>query len=290
MEVASRVRSFFSAAFHRRRMENDMREELQFHLETYADDLVKQKGLSREEALRQARVEFGSVDKCTEGVRESRGLHILDLTTRHARYAFRQFRQNPGFTFIAVLTLALGIGANTAIYSIFHQALLPLPVPEPDRLVNISSPGPKSGMATTSVAGSPDFLFSYPLFRDIEKFQSVFTGVAGHCEFLANFAARGRNWSDSGTLVSGSYFPVLGVQAALGRLLGPQDDRTIGEPHVVVLSYSYWQKYFGGDPGAMSSRIVIGTNTGDFVRWTVPLNSLGATPTIVIGWPFITRV
>jgi len=150
-----------------------------------------------------------------------------------------------------------GHWANAAIYSIYRQALSPLPVPEPEQLVNLSSPGPKSGSATTGEAGGIDYIFSYPMFKDLEKDQTVFTGLAAHCQFTANLATRGKAWIDGGSLVSGSYFPVLGVRAALGRLLSPSDDRIVGEPHIVVLSYACWQNHFGGDPNVLNRTLVI---------------------------------
>jgi predicted permease len=258
MEILSRIRSLFRAVFHRNLMEDDMRNELQFHLDAYAGDLMAKRGLSREEAMRQARIKFGSIDKCAEAAREARGLRFVDVFRQNAQYAFRQFLQNPGFMLTAVLTLALGIGANTAIYSIHYMVMQrPLNVSQPEQLVNLSAPGPKSGMSTTSVAGGVDDVFSYPLFRDLEKDQAVFTGIAAHTEFAANITDRGKTWSVSGAFVSGSYFPVLGVRAVLGRLLSPEDDRIIGEPHIVVLSYAYWQTRFGGDPNILNQTLII---------------------------------
>jgi predicted permease len=258
MEILSRIRSFFNALFRRKKLESDMCNELQFHLEAYADDLMANRGLSREEALRQARIDFGSIDKCKETVRETRGLRIPDELLRNSRYAFRQFRRNPGFTIASVLTLALGIGVNTAIFSVFYQMVLqPLPVPEPDRLVNLTAPGPKSGGMIVDATGGADDVFSYPMFRDLEKSQGVFTGIAAHCRFAANLAAKGTTQSGSGLFVSGSYFPVLGVRAELGRLLGPLDDRTIGGSRVVVLSYGYWKSRFDRDPGVLNQTLVI---------------------------------
>jgi predicted permease len=258
MEIFSRIRAFFHALLNRGKLESDLRDELQFHLETYADDLMAKRGLFREEALRQARIDFGSVDKCSEAAREARGLRFPDDIRRNVQYALRQFRHHPGFAIVSILTLGLGIGVNAAIFSIYDQALFrPLPVPNPERLVNLTSPGPKSGGAATDGSGGLDDVFSYPLFRDLEKSQTVFTGIAAHCRFSANLASKGVTQSGSGMLVSGSYFPVLGVRAELGRLLGPEDDRIIGERHVVVLSYDYWQTRFGKDRHVLNQVLVI---------------------------------
>ena len=155
------------------------------------------------------------------------------------KFALRTLFKTPFVTIVAIVSLALGIGANAAIFSLFNQMLLrPLPVPEPGRLVNLAAPGPKPGSNNCSQAGDCDEVFSYPMFRDLERAQTVFTGIAAHVTFGANLSARGQTQNGDGLLVSGSYFPVLGLQPALGRLLGPEDDRAPGEPHVVVLSYA----------------------------------------------------
>ena len=125
-----------------------------------------------------------------------------------------------------------------------------LPVPEPTRLVNLVTLGEDVNWNSHSLTGEGNFdeAFSYPMFRDLEKTQTVFTGIAAHRLFNANLIIRGEASRGLGLLVSGSYFPVLGVRASLGRLLGPEDDGIMNEPHVVVLSHAYWQTRFGGDP------------------------------------------
>jgi predicted permease len=156
------------------------------------------------------------------------------------------------------VSLALGIGANAAIFSLFNQLLLkPLDVPQPARLVNLSAPGPKPGSTSCNQAGPCDAVFSYPMFRDLERVQTPFTGIAAHVSFGANLAARGQTENGEGLLVSGSYFPVLGLQPAIGRLLGPDDDKVPGESHVVVLSHAYWLRRFGGDPAVLNQPLVV---------------------------------
>ena len=178
------------------------------------------------------------------------------------RFALRTLFKAPFVTIVAIVSLALGIGANAAIFSLFDQMLLTaLPVPDANRLVNLRSPGPKPGSVSCNMAGDCDSVFSYAMFRDLERVQTPFTGVAAHVSFGANLAARGQTSSARGMLVSGSYFPVLGLQPALGRLLGPDDDRTIGESHVVVLSHAYWQSRFGADPDVINQTIVVNGQT-----------------------------
>ena len=174
------------------------------------------------------------------------------------KYALRMVFKTPFVTFVAIVSLALGIGANAAIFSLFDQILLrALPVQQPDRLINLSAPGPKPGSQSCNQAGDCDDVFSYPMFRDLERVQTVFTGIAAHRLFGANLAARGQTLNGEGLLVSGSYFPVLGVRPALGRLLETGDDRAPGESHVVVLSYAYWQSRFALDPGVLNQPLIV---------------------------------
>jgi predicted permease len=176
----------------------------------------------------------------------------------NVKFALRTLFKTPFVTIIAIISLALGIGANAAIFSLFDQMLLrPLPVREPERLVNLGAPGPKPGSNSCNNAGGCDVVFSYQMFRDLERVQTVFTGIAAHRTFGANLASRGQTSSGEGMLVSGSYFPVLGLQPALGRLLGPDDDRVIGESHVAVLSYAWWQSRFGLDPSVLNDTLII---------------------------------
>ncbi len=174
------------------------------------------------------------------------------------KLAFRTLAKTPFVTAIAVLSLALGIGANAAIFSMFDQVLLSsLPVRQPEQLVNLSSPGPKPGSQSCNDAGGCDEVFSYAMFRDLERPWNGIEGVAAHRLFGANLAFGGQTQSGQGMLVSGSYFPLLGVRPALGRLFGPEDDRTIGGHDIVVLSHGYWQNRLGGDPSVLNQAIVI---------------------------------
>ena len=178
------------------------------------------------------------------------------------KFAFRTLFKTPFVTIVAIVSLALGIGANAAIFSLFNQLLLkPLPVPEPARLVNLSAPGPKPGSQNCSQAGDCETVFSYLMFRDLEKVQTPFTGIAAHLSFGANLSARGQTQDAEGMLVSGSYFPVLGLNPAVGRLLTPDDDRAPGESHVVVLGYTYWQTRFGGDAAVVGQPLIVNGQT-----------------------------
>ncbi len=174
------------------------------------------------------------------------------------RIALRTLLTAPSVTAIAVASLALGIGATVAIFSLFNQILIrPLPVEAPDRLVNLAAPGPKPGSQSCNNAGNCDVVFSYSMFRDLEREQDVFSGIAAHRTFGANLAYRGQTMSGAGELVSGSYFPVLGLTPSLGRLISPADDQAVGQSPVVVLSHSYWRERFEESPDAIDETLIV---------------------------------
>jgi putative ABC transport system permease protein len=172
------------------------------------------------------------------------------------RYAIRQLRKSPGFAGVAVLTLALGIGANTAIFGLLDQALLrALPVKEPDRLVLLRYSGSNTGHISSRADNK--FYFSYPMYRDLRDRNTVFSGI-----IATDFTQAGVQWHNQpelvGTeLVSGNYFDVLGVQPALGRLLVASDDTVANANPVAVLSFDYWQRRFGSDPAIVNQSVLV---------------------------------
>ena len=177
---------------------------------------------------------------------------------RFLRQALRSLFRTPLVTAVAVVSLGLGIGANAAIFSMFNEILLrPLPVHEPDRLVNFSSPGPRSGMTSCGQAGSCLSVFSLPMIRDLQKQQTSFTGIAGHRSFGANVSFNGQSQGGQGLQVTGTYFDVLGLRPAAGRLLGAADDRVNGEAAVVVLSHRFWMRRFNGDPAVVNQTLIV---------------------------------
>ena len=174
------------------------------------------------------------------------------------RLALRTLSKSPFITLVAVMSLALGIGANSAIFSLFDQMLLrPLPVPKADELVNFQAPGPKPGSNSCGQAGSCDEIFSYPMFRDLERVQTGFTGIAAHRDFGASLGYNGTTLSGQGLSVSGSYFPVLQLVPALGRLFTQADDQTVGGHPVVVLGYDYWRNRFEMNPAVLNDTLVV---------------------------------
>ena len=172
------------------------------------------------------------------------------------RYGLRMLAKSPGFTFIAILTLALGIGANTAIFSLLNQVLLRrLPVRNPGELVVLKSPGPKHGRLWSDDDDSE--IFSYPVYKGLAKNSAVFDGMLARFQFDASIANHGETDRGSGELVTGNYFEVLGVRPALGRVLSPADDDVQGAHPVLVLSHAYWMRHFGGDSGALNQTILV---------------------------------
>src|SRR5262252_8329881 len=175
------------------------------------------------------------------------------------RLAVRSLFKNPFVTIMAILSLGLGIGANAAIFSLFNQILLRnVPIPEPERLVNLSSPGPR-GQANVSCdfIGSCDAVFTYPMFRDLQEAQISFTGIAAHVLRTAHLSYENQAQSGFALFVSGSYFPVLGLRPALGRLLEPSDEKAPGEARVVVLSYNYWRSRFNESPDVLNQSLIV---------------------------------
>jgi len=243
------------------RSDADLEEELQLHLQMAAEQ-AQCRGESPASAERTARLRAGGLAQAMEAVRDQRGLPWLDNLTRDFRHSLRTLRRFPFVTTVAIVSLALGIGANAAIFALIDQWLLrPLPVPQPGRLVNLAAPGPKPGSRACGIAGDCEAVFSYPMFRDLERSQNVFTGIAAHRTFDVNLTDRGDTWKGAGMLVSGSYFSVLGLQPALGRLIGPDDDRIVGQSPVVVLSHAYWQSRFDGRPEVVNQTMGVNGQT-----------------------------
>ena len=171
---------------------------------------------------------------------------------QHIRFALRQLRQNPGFSLAAILSLALGIGANTAIFTLFDQVLLrPLPVPHPEELVRLQWNGQNNAI---NINGDS---LSYPAYHDFRDRNQVFNGVI--CRFALSLSAAypGRTELLDGELVSGNYFDVLGAGPAIGRVFHPQDDRTPGGHPIAVLSYAYWNSRFHRDPTVIGQSITV---------------------------------
>src|SRR5437762_5227361 len=171
------------------------------------------------------------------------------------RYGLRMLAKNPGFTAVAVLTLALGIGANTAIFSLLDQVLLrSLPVAEPDRLVILHEAEWRSGWSTSD---NSEMVYSYPNYKDVRDQIPLFDGVIARAGVPLSVAAAGTSERAQGEIVSGNYFPVLGVRPALGRVLDAGDDGLPGASPFAVLGYGYWSRRFGANPQVVGQNVVL---------------------------------
>jgi predicted permease len=180
----------------------------------------------------------------------------MDTLLQDLRYAFRTLIKNPSFTAIAVATLALGLGANTAIFSLTDQILLKaLPVQKPDELVVLRADGPKSGRVSSD--GDVGNSFSYPMYQDLRDKNDVFAGLLARYPVSLSVAGEGQTERADGELVSGNYFDVLGVVPALGRVFTQDDDTAPGANPVIVLSNGYWVRHFGGDANILNKTLVV---------------------------------
>ena len=238
MTFGNRLRSWWRVILDRSRLENEMDAELRFHVAAFADDLV-QRGMRRQEALRQARMEFGGIERVKEEAREARGMHFLDEIAQDCRFGARVLGKSPGFTVVAVLTLALGIGANTALFSLIDQvALRWLPIKNPQQLFELKR----------------DFLI--PEYEKLSARTHSFLGIFASDTGPMIAGIDGVPLNVRGKFVSGSYHSVLGIGPILGRVMTPQDDQP-RSPFVCVLSYNFWKSRFGLSPEVLGKTITL---------------------------------
>ncbi len=242
----------------KRRVDRELDEELAAFAEASAAD-KRHGGLSPQAAARAARIEVGSAASVKHQVWSSRWESIPDNLFHDLRFAFRQLVRKPGFTLVAIASLTLGIGANTAIFTLLNAILLrPLPVQKPSELL-LFGDGNSSG-STMSVPDRSWRLFSDSFFHDFRQKDSTFSGIAAvdSTQFATKGSiAAGAYQTTHVDLVSGSYFSVLGVPAFLGRTISESDDSADGAGPIAVASYSWFQRQFGGDPSALGKTIRI---------------------------------
>jgi len=243
----------------RRQFDRDLEDEMRFHLEMKAQQ-NRSEGMSAEEARYAARRRFGNVTLLRERSREAWGWGAAERFAKDVKLAARTLRKNPGFTAVAVLSLALGIGANTAVFSLINALILrTLPVHEPGRLVLLSTLNPNGQKELLSVA----------IFEEIQRRQQVFSGLFGwRANAMANLEANGVAYAGCRDDATGEYFAALAVKPLLGRLFTPED-AAAGPPTVAVLDYRGWRRRFNGDPAIV----------GKFMRLEgKPLTIIGVTP------------
>jgi putative ABC transport system permease protein len=227
-------------------MDRSLDEELRFHLDRQFAKHI-QAGLSPEEARRRARLEFGGAAQIEEECRDARGIRIVEALWQDLRYALRTLRKNPGFTGVALITMALAIGANTAIFSAVYGTLLrPLPFAEADRLVAINETHPNIG--TISV--------SYPNFADWRAQNHVFSGMAVMVGRSYNLSGIDQPKAIDGMAVSSNFLTLIGMKPLFGRDFGADDDTPAAEP-VVMLTHALWQSHFGGRRDVIGRSILL---------------------------------
>lgn len=229
------------ALLRRKSVETELEEELRFHLERQVEKYA-QDGMSREEARRRARLEFGGIELAKEECRDARGVRFLETLVQDVRYGLRMLSKSPGFTAIAVLTLALGIGANTAIFQLLDAVRFRnLPVPKPQQLVALRIVGGNRGMGINQDYGD----LTRPLWQEIRDKQQAFSGIFAW-SVNQRYVGRGSEMRHfTGLWVSGDFFQVLGIRPFRGRLLLPGDEGPCPMRYGVA-SYSYWRRELGG--------------------------------------------
>lgn len=281
MSIRSRLRTWVRGVFRRAELDRQVSDELQFHIESYAEDLMSS-GINPVEAMRRARAEFGSVAARREDCRAAWGTRFLDTSIADLRYAFRMLARKPGFAFIAVGSLALGIGANTVIFTAAQHMLfdrLNVPHPEQLRLLQWSEAHPGivpelwgDGEDVPGV-GQKCTCFSYPVYEQLRK-------QPGDMESLFAFkpldrqtvTIDGRAIAVPAEMVSGNYYTSLGVRPQIGRAIQESDDSSVGSGPVVVISDRLWTRQFGRSPNVLGKSIflnmtpmtIVGVNTPGF--------------------------
>jgi len=236
------------ALLFRHRMDEELEEELQSHIHMQAWK-NRSSELDPAEAMRLARLQFGSFVCATEQCREQRGISSVEILAKDVHFAFRMLRKSPGFTTVALLTLALGIGANTAIFSVVNAVLLrPLPYADPSRLVLVSEARPQSGISGLGM--------SYPPFTELREGSHAFSAIAGLGAHALVLTGYGEPSEVSTVVVTSEFFSVLAAEPLLGRVFIPEDGRR-GAAAVVVLSENLWRNRFGADAGIVGRSVTL---------------------------------
>jgi len=237
---------WFRRLFRKRQTEHELDSELRFHVDERAAQLAET-GVAAEEAHRAARLEFGGMEAIKEECRESRRVHVIETLLQDIRYGLRVTLRSPGFTAVALLTLALGIGANTAIFSVVYGVLLnPLPYSHPEQLVGLHQ----------SKANFENGAISFPNFLDWRTDNRSFSSVAILRRYAFSLTGLGEAEQVNGVFVSSEFFDLLGIRPALGRNLHSGED-TIGAAPVALLSADFWQRKFGSSPDVLGTPITL---------------------------------
>ena len=258
-DLLFRVRSLFR----RNSVESEADAELRFHFDQQVEKYLKS-GLTRGEATRRARMEFGGHEQLKEEIRDARGVSFVETLFQDIRYGLRILGRTPVITAIAILSLALGIGANTAIFSLIDTVLLRmLPVEKPEELLHVGMLSPRSPN------DEPNPVFTNPLWEELRNRQDVFSGVFAWSSHRFDLSQGGAVHDVNGIFASGDFFTTLGVRPATGRLITASDD-TRGCPGVAVLSYGFWQDHFGGAESAVGSSLSLDHHIFEVIGVSAP--------------------
>jgi putative ABC transport system permease protein len=254
MKLLAYFRSLAARFFHRSQTENDMEEELRSHIQQRADDL-KRSGMDRVEAERRARIEFGSRERFKEECREALGGNFIDTLLQDVRFSLRTLRRSPAFFAVAVVTLALGIGATVAAFSVVNAVLLrPFAFSDPDRLLWIYSQRPDNARTN----------FSLPEYCDYRDQNTSFEGLGAIGSFNTNLSDSGETERVQGVRMSANTFGILGLRPLLGRTLIEADDRN-GAPAVVMISYGLWSRRYTKNPDIVGRSVHVNGETRQIV-------------------------
>jgi macrolide transport system ATP-binding/permease protein len=264
--------SWLPKLFARKRMEIELDKELRFHFESQVADKMRS-GISESDARRLTRLEFGGIEQVKEDCRESRGTLWLESIVQDVRYGLRQLRKSPGFTLTAIIILALGIGANTAIFTLVRGVLeRSLPVADPSRLYRVGDQDTCCYFDGFEKDNGNFDLFPYDLYLELQQSSSEFEPLAALQAGGSSLAVRSGSSPAKplrSEFVSGNYFATLGVGAYAGRPLIQRDDKPGAAP-VLVISYPAWQSDFAGDPGVVGSTVYVQTHPFTVVGITPP--------------------
>jgi MacB-like periplasmic core domain len=238
--------------FGKERGDRELAQELASHLRMQTEANIRS-GMTPEQARRAALLKSGGVELAKEACRDRRGLPVLETAIRDLNHALRLLSRSPAFTVVAVLSLALGIGANTAIFTLLDQIVLRrLPVQHPEQLQMIWTTGPNLGSNQGSRASS------YPMYQDFQQRAPAFSHVFCRHYTPLSISLGKQTERVTGELVSGNYFQALGIGPALGRVFSPEEDDRVYKGHpVAVLSYQYWVTRFGADAGVLGQKILV---------------------------------
>jgi putative ABC transport system permease protein len=247
--------SYWKNLFHKARLDQELDEEIRAYAEMLTEEKIE-RGIDPDEARRTALIEIGGIEQVKEQVRDVRSGVVMETLWRDLRYGFRMLLKRPGFTFVAVVTLALGIGANTAIFSVVNAVLLnPLPFPSPKRLVALGQTTPEGRAALSN--------FSFRNYADLRDQSKAFERLAAYYNSNLTLTGQGEAARLRVTVATADLFPLLGASPILGRNFLPEEDNpgggSAGRP--AILSWDCWQRYFGGDPAVVGRAVTLSGDT-----------------------------